>query len=50
VAGKSRLVPATGRVVKLPVSAGSHRYQIHLSGTAAEAGLRILIPKKNVRP
>jgi hypothetical protein len=50
VAGKSRLVPATGRVVKLPVSAGSHRYQIHLSGTAAEAGLRILIPKNDVRP
>ena len=50
VAGKSRLVPATGRVVKLPVSAGSHRYQIHLSGTAAEAGLRILIPKKDIRP
>lgn len=50
LAGNSKLVPAEGRVVKLPVSAGSHRYQIHLSGTAAEAGLRILIPKKDVRP
>lgn len=48
--GNSTLVPAEGRVVKLPVSMGSHRYQIHLSGTAAEAGLRILIPKKDVRP
>ncbi len=49
VVGNSTLVPAEGRIVTLPVSAGSHRYQIHLSG-AAEAGVRILIPKKDVHP
>lgn len=50
VAANSKLVPAEGRVVTLPVPAGSHRYQIHLSGPAAEAGVRILIPKKDVHP
>ena len=50
VVGKSTLVPAEGRIVALPVSAGSHRYQIHLSGTAADAGVRILIPKKDIHP
>jgi len=51
VAGGAKLVPGVNRSIVLPVPSGRHRYQLHLSGTtAAEAAVRILIPKKDVRP
>ncbi len=47
----SRLVPGEGKRLKLTVPSGRHQYRIHLSGTAAqEAAVRIMVPRKAIRP
>jgi hypothetical protein len=47
----SRLVPGEGKRLKLTVPFGRHQYRIHLSGTAAqEAAVRIMVPRKAIRP
>lgn len=51
LAGGGTLVPGQGRRLKFNVPFGRHTYRIHLSGTAAhEAAVRILIPRKAIRP
>lgn len=51
LAGGGTLVPGEGRRLKLTVPFGRHQYKIHLSGTAArEAAVRILVPRKDIRP
>ncbi|MFZ5863854.1 MAG: hypothetical protein ACOYXR_13555 [Nitrospirota bacterium] len=47
----SRLVPGEGKRLKLTVPSGRHAYRIHLSGTSAqEAAVRIMVPRKAIRP
>lgn len=47
----SRLVPGEGKRLKLTVPSGHHQYRIHLSGAAAqEAAVRIMVPRKAIRP
>jgi hypothetical protein len=47
----SRLVPGEGKRLKLTVPSGRHQYRIHLSGAAAqEAAVRIMVPRKAIRP
>lgn len=51
LAGGGKLVPGEGRRLKLSVPLGRHTYRIHLSGSGGqEAGVRILIPRKDIHP